>query len=167
VLTDVNRRFCQFWRVASLSEPQDMFDRWRKTSEAQADSKRRAGAAPDLPLVTDRDHAVRKPRLPRDEVLWLDAVRIGFKEEEWSNFGALGDSMTPVERPNTSSFTGATPRASMLILAAAALERSITRPPQNGPRSLTRTTTLWLLDMLVTFTRVPQGRKRCAAVIEF
>ena len=47
---------------------------------------------------------------------------------------------------------------------AAPQERSIDRPPMNGPRSLMRTTTLRPLLRLVTRTRVPKGRVRWAAV---
>src|SRR5690606_1965103 len=48
--------------------------------------------------------------------------------------------------------------------AAAALERSMTRPLMKGPRSLMRTTTVLPLRRLVTFTFVPKGRLRWAAV---
>src|SRR5262245_62911896 len=47
---------------------------------------------------------------------------------------------------------------------AAASETSSIRPLTNGPRSLMRTTTLRPLFWLVTLTRVPNGRLRCAAV---
>ena len=48
---------------------------------------------------------------------------------------------------------------------AAALERSITRPLMNGPRSLMRTTTDLPLCRLTTVHVVPNGKVRCAAVI--
>src|SRR5207245_648812 len=48
-------------------------------------------------------------------------------------------------------------------LAAAGLT-SIIRPRTKGPRSLTVTTTKRPLLLLVTFTFVPSGRVRCAAV---
>src|SRR5437870_6583648 len=50
---------------------------------------------------------------------------------------------------------------------AAAYERSITRRPANGPRSLMRTSTERPLSKLVTRTRVPSGSVRCAAVSAF
>ena len=48
-------------------------------------------------------------------------------------------------------------------LAAAGL-KSIIRPRTNGPRSLMVTTTKRPLLLFVTFTFVPNGRVRCAAV---
>src|SRR6476659_4610277 len=47
---------------------------------------------------------------------------------------------------------------------AAASETSSMRPLTNGPRSLTRTTTLRPLFWLVTLSLVPKGRLRWAAV---
>jgi peptidoglycan hydrolase-like protein with peptidoglycan-binding domain len=47
---------------------------------------------------------------------------------------------------------------------AAAGVRSMMRPRTNGPRSLIRTVTLRPLRLLVTFTFVPNGSVRCAAV---
>lgn len=47
---------------------------------------------------------------------------------------------------------------------AEALERSITRPPAYGPRSLIRTTTERPLLLFVTRTFVPKGSVRWAAV---
>jgi hypothetical protein len=52
----------------------------------------------------------------------------------------------------------------MPIAFAAALERSITRPCTNGPRSLIRTTTARPVRPLVTRTLVPNGRLLWAAV---
>lgn len=53
----------------------------------------------------------------------------------------------------------------MPIWPAAAFDRSMIRPLTNGPRSLIRTTTDLPVRELVTFTLVPKGRLRCAAVI--
>jgi hypothetical protein len=48
---------------------------------------------------------------------------------------------------------------------AAASERSMMRvPPASGPRSLIRTTTGCFVRRFVTFTLVPRGKERCAAV---
>src|SRR6478735_4970183 len=52
----------------------------------------------------------------------------------------------------------------MPMFCAAARDRSSTRPRINGPRSLTRTTTLRPLWLLVTLIFVPKARERCAAV---
>src|SRR5580765_8285036 len=48
---------------------------------------------------------------------------------------------------------------------AAPFDKSSMRPLMNGPRSLIRTMTLRPLFWLVTFSLVPKGRLRCAAVI--
>ena len=50
------------------------------------------------------------------------------------------------------------------MLLKAELERSMMRPLTKGPRSFTRTTTVLPFWVLVTFTRVPKGRLRWAAV---
>lgn len=42
--------------------------------------------------------------------------------------------------------------------------RSMIRPRMNGPRSLIVTTTVFPLLRFVTFTLLPKGKKRCAAV---
>src|SRR5262245_17711651 len=59
--------------------------------------------------------------------------------------------------PTTSSFTGAVPFLPRPIFAAAALDRSTTRPACVGPRSLIRTSTVLLLLVFVTLTFVPNG----------
>jgi hypothetical protein len=64
--------------------------------------------------------------------------------------------------PRISIVTGARPE--IPIARAAAGVRSMMRPRRKGPRSFMRTTTLHLLRLLVTRTRVPNGRVRCAAV---
>ena len=53
------------------------------------------------------------------------------------------------------------------VAFAAASDRSMIRPCTNGPRSVIRTTTLWLFVRFVTRTSVPIGSVRCAAVIAF
>src|SRR5690606_1323489 len=58
----------------------------------------------------------------------------------------------------------AVPRPSMPRSCAARSDTSRTRSPENGPRSLTRTTTLRPLSRLVTRRRVPRGSVRWAAV---
>ena len=60
--------------------------------------------------------------------------------------------------------TRAVPVRTIPMRRAAALERSRMRLPWNGPRSLTRTTTLRPLRTLVTRSRVPKGNRRWAAV---
>src|SRR6478752_150756 len=69
--------------------------------------------------------------------------------------------------PRTARLTGATPAPFMLIAPAAADDRSITRPPTYGPRSLMVTTTDWPLRWLVTRTLVPNGSVLWAAVMAF
>ena len=51
-----------------------------------------------------------------------------------------------------------------IVALAAARERSMIRPLVNGPRSFIRTSTDFPLSRLVTFTMLPHGRVRCAAV---
>src|SRR6266568_1067940 len=52
----------------------------------------------------------------------------------------------------------------MPIRRAAASDRSAMRPDTNGPRSFTTTSTLRWFSRLVTRTRVPNDRIRCAMV---
>lgn len=66
-----------------------------------------------------------------------------------------------------SSLTSDLPVFFIPICAAAAADRSITRPACKGPRSLTLTSTDLRLRMLVTRTLVPSGSDRCAAVSLF
>src|SRR5262249_19865887 len=61
--------------------------------------------------------------------------------------------------------TRATPAPVMRNARAALVDTSMVRPRMNGPRSLMRTTTELPFDRLVTRTRVPNGRVRCAAVM--
>ena len=63
--------------------------------------------------------------------------------------------------------TLAVPASIMPMLAAAAFDRSMMRPPMNGPRSLIRTTTERPLARFSTNTLVPNGSERCAAVSSF
>jgi hypothetical protein len=63
--------------------------------------------------------------------------------------------------------TRAVPGPTMSIARAAAYDKSIARPPTNGPRSLMRTSTARPLVRLVTITRVPCGSDGCAAVISY
>ncbi len=60
--------------------------------------------------------------------------------------------------------TFAVPASIIPMLSAAALDRSMMRPPMNGPRSLIRTTTERPLVRFSTSTLVPNGSDRCAAV---
>src|SRR5262245_54766667 len=60
--------------------------------------------------------------------------------------------------------TAAWPAPTKPSSRAAAFDTSIMRPLTNGPRSLMRTTTALPLPVLVTFTLVPNGRLRWAAV---
>ena len=60
--------------------------------------------------------------------------------------------------------TGLTPDFNMPRALAAARERSMIRPFLKGPRSFIRTSTDFSLSRLVTFTMLPHGRVRCAAV---
>jgi len=55
----------------------------------------------------------------------------------------------------------------MPILCAAAYERSMIRPCRNGPRSLTRTTTVLPLATPVTRAYDGSGSVGCAAVIAY
>ena len=64
-----------------------------------------------------------------------------------------------------STSTSPLPFCAMPRRCAAAYERSMTRPCRNGPRSLTRTTTLRPLDVLVTRAYEGSGSVGCAAVI--
>ncbi len=65
------------------------------------------------------------------------------------------------------TLTLATPASIIPMLAAAACDRSMIRPPVKGPRSLIRTTTDWPFERFSTKTRVPNGSERCAAVSSF
>jgi hypothetical protein len=62
--------------------------------------------------------------------------------------------------------THSVPRAWSPMRFAAASERSMMRrlPLPYGPRSLMVTTTCCFVRRLVTFTLVPSGKERCAAV---
>src|SRR5215213_6146535 len=73
--------------------------------------------------------------------------------------GALAEAPLRHSRVSTTSPTPDRPMTS-----AALCEMSMTRPPPNGPRSLTRTTTERPVRSFVTLRRVPKGRLRCAAV---
>ena len=64
------------------------------------------------------------------------------------------------QRPTTLSCTRATPWPCMPRTPAAPLDRSMTRPPTKGPRSLMRTTTERPLPKWVTRTSVPNGSER-------
>src|SRR6185312_9397632 len=66
--------------------------------------------------------------------------------------------------PAVVTLTLAVPALIMPMLAAAAFDKSMIRPPINGPRSLIRTTTDRPLDRFSTSTLVPKGNERCAAV---
>src|SRR5262245_39661251 len=68
---------------------------------------------------------------------------------------------------STSMRTFAVPGPIMSMVRAAAYDRSITRPPTNGPRSLIRTSTERPLVRLVTMVREPSGSDGCAAVSSF
>jgi hypothetical protein len=65
------------------------------------------------------------------------------------------------------TLTLAVPESIIPMLAAAALDRSMIRPPMKGPRSLIRTTTERPLARFWTSTFVPKGSERCAAVSSF
>ena len=65
------------------------------------------------------------------------------------------------------SLTNVVPAFRKPSLPAAAFVRSMRRPPTKGPRSLIRTTTSRPFLTFVTFTRVPNGSERCAAVMSF
>jgi hypothetical protein len=79
-------------------------------------------------------------------------------------FGWLAPNAWSEPAPAVVTRTLAVPEPIMPMLAAAAFERSMTRPPMNGPRSLMRTTTDWPLFRFSTTTLVPKGSDRCAAV---
>lgn len=65
---------------------------------------------------------------------------------------------------SNSSCTCATPDSTMPRTLAAARETSMIRPFSKGPRSFIRTSTDFPLARLVSFTMLPHGRLRCAAV---
>ena len=65
---------------------------------------------------------------------------------------------------SNSSCTCATPDSTMPRTLAAARETSMIRPFAKGPRSFIRTSTDFPLARLVSFTMLPHGRLRCAAV---
>ena len=66
-----------------------------------------------------------------------------------------------------STSTSPLPFCAMPIRCAAAYDRSITRSCRNGPRSLTRTTTLLPVATLVTRAYDGSGSVGCAAVIAY
>ena len=81
--------------------------------------------------------------------------------------GATAASVGAPEGRIASTSTSPLPFCAIPILAAAANERSITRPWRNGPRSLTRTTTLLPVATLVTRAYDGSGSVGCAAVIAY
>ena len=68
-------------------------------------------------------------------------------------------------RPAGSITTSPTPREARPMRSAAPRDRSMTRRPWSGCRSVTVTTTESPVSRIVTRTREPSGRLGCAAVI--
>ena len=73
-----------------------------------------------------------------------------------------GESRQAQPWETTVSVTGASPEKPSACAPAGV--KSMTRPLMKGPRSLMRTTTERPVARCVTFTMVPKGSDRCAAV---